>query len=178
MQSAQVAALIESRRDTLALRRRIGGEVGWDADLADAGARGGGGGLLVHGGGSRGGGSGVGGGAVVVAVPNSVGPARRTAETDFVGGVGGGFAYRDTDTAAAAAAAAAAGGRYASSDGDAGSELFGSVDSDGLPFLLRAAAGEADGPGGWDGERDDGGERARLHMESVRQVRFFRPKLG
>ena len=143
-----MAALIESRRDTLALRRRIGGgSGGWVAHDMAADAEG------LDGGGNRRalvarGGRGDGGGKLVVAASSLVGPS----ETDFSGRDGGGFALRDMDAAAAAAAAAAlgGGGRYASSDGDGGSELFGSVDSDGLPFLLRPAAGEAEGPGGWE----------------------------
>ena len=46
-----------------------------------------------------------------------------------------------------------------------GSELFASVDSDGLPFLLRPA----DVPGAANATDEDG-ERNRLQMESVRQV--------
>ncbi len=157
-----MAALIESRRDTLALRRRIGGGgAGWVADVAamaaDAGGLGGGGNRRAQGGsGGCGGDDDGGGGKLVVALPSSVGPAAgRMEEMEFSGAV------------------AVGGGRYASSDGEGGSELFGSIDSDGLPFLLRPAAGEAEGPAGWEEGpgRDDGGERARLHMESVRQVR-------
>jgi hypothetical protein len=72
-------------------------------------------------------------------------------------------------SAAAAAAARDDGyGHEVSSDCEGASELFASVDSDGLPFLLRPA--DVPSSGYADVVEVAGEERNRLQMESVRQV--------
>ena len=142
-----MAALIESRRDTLEVRRRIAA-----GDVEDASiARGENAGLVAH-----------------------------TASKMQVGDISSGAREGKSELTTVAAASAkasnygASGGHYASSDGDAASELFASVDSEGLPFLLRPAD-QAGGAADALSKEDD--EHNRLHMESVRQVCLNSPPL-